>query len=215
MLVVTAIRMIPADDRRLAGLPTRQFAAAIILVIALAAANLVQQVYWASNIVLFTRGVSVAPRNPTGLTNLGIEFGKRQQYPQAIELIQRALRENPDDWHANFSLGYTYFLMGRTAEAEPLIEKAVRLHPDDADPDQWAYLGMTAMRLGDTTKAEWAVRGALKRRPDVPRYHHALALILEQQNRKPEAAEEFRETLKYDPSNADARNRLASLPARP
>jgi Flp pilus assembly protein TadD len=215
ILVVTAIRTIPADDRRIAGLPTRQFGAALIVVIALAAANLVQQVYWASNIVLFTRGVMVAPRNTTGLTNLGIEFGKRQQYPKAIELLQRALRENPVDWHANFSLGYTYFVMGRTAEAEPLIEKAVRLHPDDADPDQWAYLGMTAMRLGDLTKAEWAVRGALKRRPDVPRYHHALALILEQQNRNSEAAQEFRETLKYDPSNADARSRLASLQAHP
>jgi Flp pilus assembly protein TadD len=215
MLVAAAVRMIPADDRQIAGLPTRQFGAALLLVLALAAANLVQQVYWASNIVLFSRGVAVAPHNPTGLTNLGIEYGKRQQYPRAIELMQSALRENPLDWHANFSLGYTYFMVGRPAEAEPLIERAIQLRGGEADPDQWAYLGLTALRLGDLAKAESAVRNAIRRRPEVPRYHHALALILEQQNRGAEAAAEFQETLKYDPANEDARTRLTHLQARP
>ena len=60
-----------------------------------------------------------------------------------------------------------------------------------------------------------AVRNAIQRKPDVARYHHALALILEQQNRRSEAAAEFRETLKYDPANADARTRLDKLGAPP
>jgi Flp pilus assembly protein TadD len=215
LLVATAIRTIPADGWTIAGLPTRQFGAALIIVLALGAANLVQQVHWASNLLLFTRGVDIAPHNPTGLTNLGIEFGKREQYPKAIALMQRALHENPLDWHANFSLGYTYLILGRTSEAESLIEKAVRSHPADADPDQWAYLGMAALRLGDLTKAEWAVRNAVQRKPEVARYHHALALILEQEKRTAEAAAEFRETLNYDPGNADARSRLAKLQAQP
>ncbi len=211
MLVATAVRMIPADDRVVAGMPARQFAAALIVVLALAATNLVQQVYWASNIVLFTRGVNIAPRNPTALTGLGMEFGKRGKYDDAMALMQRALKENPNDWHANFGIGYTYLQIGKPAEAEVLIEKAIRLWAGSEDPDQWAYLGMAALRIGDVQKAEWAVRNAIRRRPDVARYHHALGLILEQQHRPADAATEFRETLKYDPNNADARDRLQKL----
>jgi tetratricopeptide (TPR) repeat protein len=138
-----------------------------------------------------------------------MELGKRNQYDAAIGMFQRALASDPDFPHALFGLGYTYFVLGRYREAEPLIERALRLHPTDSDADQWAYLGLTALRLNDVPKAEWAVRNAIRTRPDVARYHHALALILEQQHRDAEARAEFRETLKYDPTNADARQRLA------
>jgi Flp pilus assembly protein TadD len=207
-LLAMAIRMIPADERNIGGIPARQFGAALVVILALAAANAVQQVHWASNLLLFTRGVNVAPNNPTALTMLGIELGKREQYPKAIALLKRAIDENPNDWHQQFSLGYTYLVMGLPAQAEPLIERAVKLRAGEADPDQWAYLGMAALRNGDLAKAEWAVRNAIRRRSDVARYHHALALILEQQHRTAEAAAEFRETLKYDPSNADAKQKL-------
>ena len=211
LLVATALRGIPADNRLIAGMPTRQFGAALVLIIALAAANLVQQVHWASDLLLFTRGVTIAPNNPIALSNLGIQFGKRKRYAEALALIGRARQENPRDWHANFSLGYTYLEMGRPADAEPLIEKAMQSRGDEADPDQWAYLGIAALRIGNLSKAEWAVRTAIRRKPDVARYHHALGLILEQENRPSEAAAEFRETLKYDPSNADAQSRLKLL----
>jgi tetratricopeptide (TPR) repeat protein len=214
-LVALGIRHVPAGDRKLAGLPFAQATIAAVLVIALACACVVQQMYWASDLLLFSRGVSVAPENPVGLANLGMDIGKRQQYPQAISLFQRALRTDADFAHALFGLGYTYLLLGRAAEAEPLLEKAVRLHPGDSDPDQWAYLGMAALRLQHEAKAEWALRNAIAKRTDVARYHHALALLLEQQGRRAEAASEFRETLKYDPSNADARVGLARVAPAP
>ena len=211
LLVALAIRHIPAGERQIAGLPSAQAATVTVLIIALACGCLVQQMYWASDLLLFSRGVSVAPEDPVGLSNLAMDLGKRKQYPEAIALFQRALRTDPEFTHALFGLGYTYLLLGRAADAEPLIEKAVRLRPADSDPDQWAYLGMAAMRLKDLTKAEWAVRNAIAKRPDVARYHHALALILEEQQRPAEAAAEFRATLQYDPSNADARARLQKL----
>jgi tetratricopeptide (TPR) repeat protein len=208
LIVATALRKIPSPERTIGGLPIRQFAVALILVLSLAAANVVQQVYWASNLLLFSRGVTIAPHNPTGLVNLGLEFGKRGDYAKSLELAQRALQTNPAHPQAIFSVGYTYLLLGRNAEAAQLIEKSLRLRFLDADPDQWAYLGMAALRIGDLGKAEWAVRTAIQRKPDVARYHHALGLILSQENRNEEAAAEFRETLKYDPSNADAKQRL-------
>jgi tetratricopeptide (TPR) repeat protein len=217
ILVATAIRQIRvarASDPGIRGKdPSRVqivIAGAIALVLAIGTAT--QQVYWASNLLLFSRGVQVAPRNPVGLTSLGIEIAKRDNYPEAISLMQQALQQDPNFWHANFSLGYTYFLLGRYDEAERLIERAVRLNPTDANPDQFAYLGMAALRLGHTAKAEWAVRQAIARAPEVVRYRLALALILENEGRRPEAIAQYQEVLRLDPSNAEARQRLSAVP---
>ncbi len=188
-----------------------QFAIAGVIVVLLALGTATQQLYWANNMLLFTRGVTVAPDNPTALTGLGVELGKRRRYPEAIQLFQRALAIDPNDWHPNFSLGYTYFLLGRYAEAEPLIARAVALNPWGADPDQFAYLGMVEMKLGDLSKAESAVRQAVRRQPQRENFRYALALILEQQGRLPEAAQQFKETLVLNPNNADARARLARI----
>jgi tetratricopeptide (TPR) repeat protein len=215
MIVAIFLRRIPAGAQRLYGLSTRRAIAGATILLALALANAFQQVPWASNLLLFSRGYSVAPHNVVALTSLGIELGIHKQYPRAIALLQEAIQLDPNDWHPNFVLGYTYFLLGRTAEAKPLIEKSIQLRGEETDPDQYSYLAQTELRLGNYTKAEWAVRNAIRSKPDVPRYHHALGLILEQENRASEAAAEFRETLKYDPGNEDARTRLTKLDTHP
>ncbi len=153
--------IVAAAIRRL-RVPAMQAAAGGAIVILLAAGTAAQQLYWTNDMTLFSRSVAVAPDNPTALTGLGIELGKRGRYPEAINLFQRALAIDSDDWHPNFSLGYTYFILGRYAEAEPLIARAVAINPWRADPDQYAYLGLVESKLGDLPKAEWAVRQAVR-----------------------------------------------------
>jgi tetratricopeptide (TPR) repeat protein len=208
LILAVALGRIREGARTFMGMPMLRAALVAVIVIAMAASTAAQQVHWASNLLLFARGLQVAPHNPVALTSLAIELGKRKQYDKTIALLNESLREDPASWHTIFSLGYTYYVLGRNEEAEPLIEKALSLHPVDADADQWAYLGMTEMRLNNLPKAEWALRNAIRRKPNRAHYHHALGLILEQENRPADAAAEFRETLKYDPANADARQRL-------
>lgn len=202
--------IVAAAIRRL-RVPAMQAVVAGCIVILLAVNTAAQQVYWTNDMTLFTRGVTVAPDNPTALTGLGIEFGKRGRYPEAINLFQRALAIDPDDWHPTFSLGYTYFILGRYAEAEPLIARAVAINPWGADPDQYAYLGLVESKLGDLPKAEWAVRQAVRREPKREKFHFALALILEQEGKLPDAAKELKETLAINPNNATARSHLDRL----
>ncbi|MBZ5567519.1 MAG: tetratricopeptide repeat protein [Acidobacteriia bacterium] len=157
--------------------------------------------------------MAIGPDNPTALTGLGIEYGKRERYPEAIQLFQRALAIDSTDWHPNFSLGYTYFVLGRYAEAEPLIARAVSLNPWGADPDQFAYLGLVEMKLGDLPKAEAAIRQAATRQPGREQFRYALGLIYEQEGELAEAAHEFKATVDINPNNADARARLARAQA--
>jgi tetratricopeptide (TPR) repeat protein len=195
--------------------PAAQAAIAAAIIVLLALGTATQQLYWANNFLLFRRGVAVAPDNPTALTGLGIEYGKRQRYPEAIRLFQHALAIDPNDWHPNFSLGYTYYVLGRYAEAEPLIARAVSLNPWGADPDQFAYLGLVEMKLGDLPKAEAAVRQAVNRQPGREQYRYALGLIFEQEGKFADAAREFAATVAINPNNGDARARLARVQAAP
>jgi protein O-mannosyl-transferase len=199
--------IVAAAIRRL-RVPAVQAAAAGAIVILLAVGTAAQQLYWSNDITLFTHAVAVAPDNPTALTGLGIETGKRGRYAEAINLFQRALAIDPGDWHPNFSLGYTYFILGRYAEAERLIARAVAINPWGADPDQYAYLGLVESKLGDLPKAERAVREAARRQPNREQFHFALALILEQEGKLPDAVKELKETLTINPNNAAARARL-------
>ncbi len=211
LFAAIAIRSLPSRGAGVLGLSLCQFTVIMGAVAGLIVANLWQQGYWHDNYTLFSRGVAVAPRNPIALTNLGIEVGKRGRYQEAIELFQRALRHNPLDWNANFSLGYTYLVLGRFAEAEPLLENAVRLHDLNADPDQFAYLAMAAVRNGHAARAEWALGQAVQRAPNVVRYHLALALVFEKQGKTSAATIEYNEVLRLDPGNGEARRRLALL----
>ncbi len=198
--------LIAAAIRRL-RLPAVQAAVTAVIVILLTLATSIQQMYWATGMTLFSRGVAVAPNNLIALTGLGAEYGKLHRYPEAISLFQRALAVDPNDWHPNFSLGYTYFDLGRYAEAEPYLERAAYLNPT-AHPDALAYLGLVEIRLGKLPDAEKALRYALKYYPGRERFHFALALTLEQQGKPLEAGEEFKKTLAINPANATARAHL-------
>jgi tetratricopeptide (TPR) repeat protein len=213
LLIALAIRRLPSAAHEVFGLPVTQGASAAIIILALAAGTATQQVYWANNLLLFARGVSIAPHNPSALTNLAAAMGNRRQYDRSIPLLEEALRQDPRDWYANFILGNTYYTLGRYREAEPHFQVAVLLHPDDFDPEQFMYLALTARRLGKPDEAEWAVRQAVRRRPDHEQYRYGLALILEERGKLAEAVPEFQAVLKINPDNADARARLVRIQA--
>jgi hypothetical protein len=188
-------------------LPAMQAAATAAVIISLALGTTTQQLYWANNMTLFSRGVAVAPNNVIALTGLGAEYGKQQRYPEAISLFRRGLAIDANDWHPNFSLGYTYFVLGRYAEAEPLIGRAVSLNPT-AHPDALAYFGRVEVKLGDLPRAEGALRYALQYYPKREQFRLALALVLEEEGKLPDAVKELKETLAINPNNAVARARL-------
>jgi tetratricopeptide (TPR) repeat protein len=211
LIVACAVRRIPGAGKSVFGVPGIQGAMATVLLGLLAFANVTQQVHWASSLLLFYRGAHVAPHNPIALTGLGTELGKRQEYDKALALLQDSFVQDPGDPHTNFILGYTYFLMGRYQEAELFLDRGVSLRPEDAHADQFAYVSMAALKLGNLSKAEWAIRQAMQRQPNIEKYHYALGLVLEQEGKRTEAASAFKDVLAINPANADARERLTRM----
>ncbi len=211
IIVAFIVRRIPDLGKRVLGIPFAQAAAAAAIVGILAFANVMQQPHWGSNLLLFYYGVHIAPHNPIALTGLATEVGKRKQYDKALALLQDSMDQDSSDPHTNFTLGYTYLLMGRYKEAEFFLQRGVSLRPEDTQADQFAYYSMAELKLGNLNKAEWAIRQAMKLQPDIEKYHYALGLVLEQQGKQSEAASAFKDALAINPANADARQRLARM----
>jgi tetratricopeptide (TPR) repeat protein len=209
ILLASGLRRLPASRRKLFGSPASQVAAALLIVVALAACNAFQQLYWADNLLLYARGVTVAPRNPRALTNMGVELGMRSQYQKAVPFFLSALQQEPSFWFANYNLGYTYLRMSDYRQAERYLQVATRLQPNSAQ--QYAYLGTAQMWLGKLDEAARSMREAIRIYPQGRRYHYALGVILEKQGDRGAAAAAFRAELAQNPEDAEARAHLQAL----
>jgi tetratricopeptide (TPR) repeat protein len=104
-----------------------------------------------------------APNFAPALNYLGylwIERGERLE--EAIELVRRAVRLEPDNAAYVDSLGWGYYQLGQLDLAIPLLERAVRLSPNDAVILE--HLGDALLGAGVRQRALEVYRRALETR---------------------------------------------------
>lgn len=212
LLVAAAIQAIPAGSMRIFGAP----AARLLVVIALAGLMMqaisAQQIYWADNLLLYYRGVTVAPGNNLARMNLANEALSRGLGDQAILLYRQVLRRNPRDWQCAYNLGYAYYRLGRYAEAERQMEQVAALNPSDADTAY--YLGLSRLKQQKWEQAAEPLRAAIQLDPRVRGYRYALGLALEQQGKLPEALAMFQAELAKQPGAEPPQAHIAELEQR-
>jgi len=107
--------------------------------------------------------------------------------PEAVEVLEYALTENPTDAHAHLHLGNLLAGLGRIDEAVPPWEKAAELNPKLSMA--FRNLGLAAARDDDLAKAEELYRKAVGARPGDQTLHRDLAEILIAAGKRPEAIE--------------------------
>jgi tetratricopeptide (TPR) repeat protein len=91
--------------------------------------------------------VSAEPMNASALNYLGYLLAVRgEQLDEAIQLVQRALKEDPDNGAYLDSLGWAYFRRGNLAEAEKYLVAAVKQLPDNSEIQE--HLGDLFARQG-------------------------------------------------------------------
>lgn len=171
-----------------------------------------QSLFWADNLVLYTRGTKIAPNNNLALNNLANEFGHRKMYPQAMSLYARVLDRNPTFYLANYNLGYTAYASGDCVTGEHFLKRAAVLDPTDAGT--FYYLGKCEMQLGQLDAAELNLHRAIEvdQRLLGPRY--TLGVLYKQEGRTKEALDYFRAELVKNPNDADARKQVEALQAK-
>ena len=98
--------------------------------------------------------------NPTALNNLGYFLTEREErLEEALGLIERAVRADPQNPSFLDSLGWAYFKLGKLKEAERYLSDAARLNPTSATIQE--HLGDLFKKLGQGEKAQASWRRAL------------------------------------------------------
>lgn len=98
--------------------------------------------------------------NPTALNNLGYFLTERdQRLEEAREMIERAVRAEPQNASFLDSLGWVYYKLGKLKEAERYLSDAARRNPISATIQE--HLGDLFKKLGQEEKAKASWRKAL------------------------------------------------------
>jgi Tfp pilus assembly protein PilF len=97
------------------------------------------------------------------------DFIKAGMYPQAIELLDKEIHDNPTNAEAHFELGSCYVTQGRYGDADARFASAVRLKADYGYKIGGIYktAGLSAADKGQTTEATTLLSRAIIYQPDL------------------------------------------------
>jgi tetratricopeptide (TPR) repeat protein len=129
----------------------------------------------------FEATLTANPKDPSAYLSLALLHEKDQDARAAIQVYERALKENPGFWFAANNLA---FLLSEASQgpadltrAKNLAEGALRLRPNE--PAILDTLGWVLFRMGDVTQARALIEQALTGAPeaDVLNYHMGAVLV--------------------------------------
>src|ERR1043165_2503931 len=82
----------------------------------------------------------------------GVKYGLAGLFPQAVEILQRSVKLDPENGDAHYALGHAYFDLKQYRNAIESLKAAVRLNPNDSQARD--RLGLARARLwgGDSAK---------------------------------------------------------------
>lgn len=204
ILVALAMRSIRKTSLRI-GLP-----AALVLV--LVPLTIRQSLFWATDLTLCTRALSVAPNNPYNKTNLANLLVDRRMEGEAMALYQQVLARSPGFWYANYSLGCAYYKLGKLDQARWWLKRAISIYPYKWT--EFLYLGLIDIQFGDLKEAKAALNQALRLQPNGLGIHFGLGMVLKLQGNLRDAAEEFKSELVVNPGEQGAIQQLAEIEGR-
>ena len=189
---------------------------AVFAVMALCfAATMGQSLYWADNLVLYARGVNVAPNNLISRTYLAVELWRRGRVEDALAQYRDVLHREPQFWLARYNLGYAEYSMNDCERGSRDLQLASYQNP--MDPETFFYLGQCRFRLGDRETGIALMRHGIDLDPRMPNFRAALAdalvLMGTEQNLR-SALELYRAEAIGNPAHPTAARRAGELEAR-
>lgn len=149
------------------------------------------------------------------LLNLGARLLEQGQGQDAIHFLEQALELDPESVPVLINLGGAYVMTGRHKKARPLLEAARDHEPHN--PMIWlnlgaAYLGNPALASPEQQmQAIAAFEKAIELNPAIPNAHYNLGLIFVDRGDDDLAAAAFRQAIRVNRLDRDARSWLRKL----
>ncbi|HEV3090004.1 MAG TPA: tetratricopeptide repeat protein [Candidatus Cybelea sp.] len=152
--------------------------------------------------------IGITPQAPTAHYQLGVAYFHAKRLRDAQYAFEAAVALRPD--HANFHLALSNALAAQRlyARAFEEIERTIALDPNVAEA--WSFKGLILTDLGRKEEAKAAAARALMLAPNSAGAHLAEGFSALTTMRPGDAVKAFREVLRLDPTNAQARRGYAA-----
>ena len=153
------------------------------------------------------RALKLSPDQALVLNYLGYSWiDQNKNLRHGLSLIEKAVRQKPDDGYIVDSLGWAHYRLGNYKQAAKYLERAVELRPDD--PVLNDHLGDALWRVGREREARFQWEQALTLKPepeDAEKIHRKLQKGLPGLARSP-AVRRMREVLRRDQQRKASQN---------
>ncbi len=160
--------------------------------------------------------VSDDDQNYRAWFDLGYVYTATKRDAEAIAAYRKSVAAKPDLFESNLNLG---ILLGEAGnpEAETYLRAATKLKPSGS-PEQGlerAWLSLAhVLESKDPQEAVAGYREAAQLRPSDPEPHLAAGLLLEKQNRFPDAEREYQQVVELDPKSVEGMAGLVNVYTR-
>jgi tetratricopeptide (TPR) repeat protein len=128
---------------------------------------------------------------------------------EAVQTLQKALRNNPDNGIAHYQLGIAFSQMGDLARARGEWQDAVRLRPDMVEADR--ALASVALRNHDMSALEQSATRIIERDPNSPDGYSLRAAANMNRKQFDRAAEDIRKAIEVAPQSPIGYTQLGNL----
>ncbi len=156
----------------------------------------------------FKEAINLDKEDPWVHYNYGNALGLQKKYTEAIGEIKKAVEMDPhyelarnrlSTYKRMFSLekGIKLFENGKVEEAAEMLEKMVRLFPDE--PQAYFYLGLIASGKGQLDVASSYLGKAVKANPEYAEAYVNLGIILNRKKAYEEAEKAFMKAIEVRP----------------
>lgn len=157
--------------------------------------------------------VDLVRKNPNNsyylqrLAEAQFDLGK---YQDAIKSYQKAIKLAPYRPMLHYGLGLCYLKLGDKNKAVKEFQEELKVTAN-ANELAWYELGKIYMEAKKYEEAEKAFKKALERAPALSDVHFSLAKLYFEWKKYDLAREEILETLRYDPTNEEAKAFLVQI----
>ena len=160
-----------------------------------------------------SNGVNADRSQAKVLLEKGKQLYRDDQDTEAVDVLQQAVKLDPDLAEAHFRLALGYEAVGKSEEAETQYKKAVEAYkkhldasPDDAEAHY--NLGQTYANLGNYSEAIREYRQATRLKTDDPDIYYDLGVAHTKLAQYDQAAAAFSKSLDIDPDYYRAQDAL-------
>jgi tetratricopeptide (TPR) repeat protein len=183
--------------------------AAAAAVAGYAVIGFVQVGYWHDGVTLFRHALAVTEDNPTTRRALGSALFRKDRFREALPHLEQAVKQEPTDAHAHYSLGREWEAVGRPQEAFAEYQTAVKL--DEAYPDAQNDVGLSLVMQGKFADAERHFKRTIEIDPAYASGYGNLGMLYGRMGQSAKAIELCEKALQLDPNLLQCHQTIATV----